>query len=154
MTAIPPAVYGGRYRTSRGLQGVESLSSCSDVTARSRRLLPRNLSGTALRVEFSTVHSAKGREEDYAVVLDLKDDRFGFPSKVGDDPLLELVLPPASGRAYPFAEERRLFYVAMTRARVGTYLVTDSRRPSPFVEELQQSPGTLRHLDMHAGSGG
>ncbi len=110
----------------------------------SRRLLPRNLSGTALGIEFSTVHSAKGREADYAVILDLKDDRFGFPSKVGDDPLLELVLPPVSGRTYPFAEERRLFYVAMTRARIGTYVVTDSRRPSPFVKELQQG---LRRLD-------
>ena len=67
----------------------------------SRRLLPRNLSGTSLRVEFSTVHSAKGREADFAVVLDLKDDRFGFPSQVEDDPLLELVLPPESGPRIP-----------------------------------------------------
>ena len=55
----------------------------------------------SLRVEFSTVHGAKGREADYVIVLDLNEGRWGFPSKVEDDPLLELVLPPVSGGAYP-----------------------------------------------------
>ena len=45
-------------------------------------------------MEFSTVHGAKGREADYVIVLDLNDGRWGFPSKIEDDPLLELVLPP------------------------------------------------------------
>ena len=82
-----------------------------------------------LRVRHSTVHSAKGEEDDYAVVLDLKKDlksRSGFPSAGDEDPLLELVLPPKSeDERYEFAEERRLFYVAMTRARQGTFLVAD-----------------------------
>ena len=51
----------------------------------------------SLRVEFSTVHGAKGREADYVIVLDLNDGRWGFPSKVEDDPLLELVLPLSPG---------------------------------------------------------
>ena len=81
-------------------------------------------------VEFNTVHRAKGTEADYVVVLDLTDDRWGFPSQIHDDPLLELVLPPTHGKAFAFAEERRLFYVALTRARNGTYLITDPNRPS------------------------
>jgi len=97
-----------------------------------------------LRVEFSPVHGAKGREADYVIVLDLNDGRWGFPSKVEDDPLLDLVLPPVSGGAYPFAEERRLFYVAMTRARNGAYLVTDPVRPSRFVTELLRESDELR----------
>ena len=109
----------------------------------SELLAPLGRSGKP-RVDFSTVHGAKGREADYAVVLDLKDGRWGFPSMVEDDPLLELVLPPVSGSAYPFAEERRLFYVAMTRARIGAYLVTDPVQPSPFVEELIMGSDGLR----------
>ena len=96
--------------------------------------------------EFSTVHRAKGREADYVVVLDLKNGRWGFPSRIEDNSLLELVLSPASEGAYPFAEERRLFYVAMTRARVGAYLLTDPVRPSTFVTELLEQSGNLRQL--------
>ena len=91
-----------------------------------------------LRVEFSTVHSAKGREADYTIILDLKSGDWGFPCEIEDDPVLDLVLPPASGHTYAFAEERRLFYVAMTRARIGAYLVTDRNRPSEFVREIQE----------------
>ena len=99
-----------------------------------------------LRVEFSTVHGAKGREADYVIVLDLNDGRWGFPSKVEDDPLLELVMPPVSGGAFPFAEERRLFYVAMTRARNGAYLVADPVQPSTFVTELLKESDELRQI--------
>ena len=96
--------------------------------------------------EFSTVHSAKGREADYVVVLDLKDVRRGFPSQISDDPVLELVQPQSSDRALPFAEERRLFYVALTRARSGSYLITDRRFPSQFVTELLDQSGDLRQV--------
>ena len=98
-----------------------------------------------LCVEFSTVHAAKGREADYVIVLDLRDARRGFPSQLEDDPLLDLVLPPPPEGEYPHAEERRLLYVAMTRARRGAYLVADALRPSAFVEELlRESPGLRR----------
>ena len=117
----------GRYRQRRG-----GLS----IPARKR----------SLRVEFNTVHAAKGGEADYVLVLDLKDGRWGFPSQVEGDPLLELVLPPVLEEAYPFAEERRLFYVAMTRARVGVYLVTDPVHPSAFVTELLRESGGLRQI--------
>ena len=108
--------------------------------------LPTSSRGGSLTVEFSTVHRAKGREADYVIVLYLTAGRWGFPSKVEDDPLLELVLPPVSGRASPFAEERRLFYVAMTRARIGVYLVTDPVRPSTFVTELLNESDELRQI--------
>ena len=88
---------------------------------------------------FSTAHSTKGQEADYVVVLDLRDNRYGFPCRVEDDPLLGIVMPPIHGYPYPFAEERRLFYVALTRAKKGVYLVADLVRPSPFVRELLEN---------------
>ena len=96
--------------------------------------------------EFNTVHRAKGTEADYVVVVDLADDRWGFPSQIDDDPLLELVLPPPHGKAYAFAEERRLFYVALTRARHGAYLITDPKFPSAFVLELLEQDNGLRQV--------
>lgn len=97
-------------------------------------------------LELSTVHQAKGREADYVIVVDLVDARFGFPARIEDDPLLELVLPPVSGRAFPFAEERRLFYVALTRARIGAWLITDPALPSTFVQELIRKNEGLRQV--------
>ena len=106
----------------------------------SRRAL--NTQGPRARgkITYRTVHSAKGQEADYVAILDLRDARRGFPCRVEDDPILKLVLPPSEDGEYEFAEERRLFYVALTRARKGVYLVVDETRPSPFVRELLKSP--------------
>ena len=95
-------------------------------------------------VGFNTVHRAKGTEADYVIVVDLTDDRWGFPSQIDDDPLLELVLPPPQGKAFAYAEERRLFYVALTRARHGIYLITHPKFPSAFVLELLDQDDGLR----------
>ena len=103
----------------------------------SRNQLMRGLRIKApAQLEFSTVHSAKGRESEYVIVLDLEDSRYGFPCMAEDDPLMELVLPPVHGKPFPHAEERRLFYVALTRAIRSAYLITNSRIPSPFVREI------------------
>ena len=66
-----------------------------------------------LDVTFQTVHSSKGLEADHVIIPGLS--RGGFPSTKEDDPLLRLALP--EGDDFPHAEERRLFYVALTRAR-------------------------------------
>lgn len=113
---------------------------------KSRAVMPAGSGTESLGLEFSTVHRAKGREADYVVVLDLRDGYDGFPSKITDDPVLQMVLPPVSGQPYPFSEERRLFYVAVTRSRRGTYLVTDFRYPSGFVDELQKLDGRIEVL--------
>ena len=81
-----------------------------------------------------TAHGSKGLEGDYVVVLGLCAGKYGFPTELADDPLLDLVLPAAE--THPHAEERRLFHVAMTRARRAVFLLADSRRPSRFVKEL------------------
>lgn len=81
-----------------------------------------------------SIHAAKGLEADY-VVMGLRGGSWGFPSQVVDDPVLELVLTQADD--LPFGEERRLFYVAITRARFKTYLACETgMAQSIFFDEL------------------
>ena len=86
-------------------------------------------------VKFSTVHGAKGLEADFVVVVGLEAGRDGFPADKPIDSTREMFLPPSE--AYPFAEERRLFYVALTRARHRVYLLFDPVSHSPFIRELR-----------------
>jgi DNA helicase-4 len=87
-----------------------------------------------LHIDQLTFHGSKGKEADYVIVLGLLRGKLGFPSEKATDPLLNQLLPVAE--PFPFAEERRLFYVAMTRARHRVYLVTDMTVASTFVTEL------------------
>ncbi len=109
---------------------------------RSRDDVPPTRDGRAPSVDFSTAHRAKGREADYGIVLDLSNG--GFPSRRQDDPVLRMVLPAANA-ALPLGEERRLFYVAATRAKRGTYLIVDGQNPSPFVRELFEAGANAGH---------
>ena len=86
------------------------------------------------KVEFLTVHKSKGLEADYVILLQCNRDTYGFPSLVNDDPVLNYVLTQSD--RFPFGEERRLFYVAITRAKVKTFVMYDSKTPSVFVDEF------------------
>lgn len=81
-----------------------------------------------------TVHSVKGNEADYVLLLEMNSGEFGFPSEKVSDKLVESFLPMAED--FPFAEERRLFYVALTRARRQVYLCYSETTKSVFIEEL------------------
>jgi DNA helicase-4 len=83
---------------------------------------------------FRTVHSSKGLEADYIVISRLSAGTYGFPSGIADDPLLDIVM--AAPDDYPHAEERRLLYVALTRARREVLVITEIGRESPFAIEL------------------
>ena len=102
-----------------------------------RDVLPRHLPSN-LHVRFRTMHASKGLEADYIVIPGLTTGTYGFPSTIADDPVLDLAMP--APEAFPRAEERRLFYVALTRARRAVLLITHPRRMSPFVIELLKDP--------------
>lgn len=87
-----------------------------------------------LKLQFMSVHASKGKEADYVIVLGLEKGKHGFPSEKATHPLMELLLPKAE--AFAHAEERRLFYVALTRAKHHVYLVSDANNASDFVREL------------------
>lgn len=101
--------------------------------------------GDRLTIEFRTVHRAKGLEADYVIVLNVVEGMTGFPSQITDDPILQIAMPAPD--PFPMAEERRLFYVALTRARRQTRIFTTLAAPSRFLLELARSQALEIKLD-------
>ena len=89
-------------------------------------------------VRFLTIHKAKGLEADNVILLNFRTAILGFPSLVFDDPVLSLVLTEME--TYPFAEERRLAYVAMTRTKNRVFILADQKRKSIFYEDFEKEP--------------
>ena len=84
-------------------------------------------------IKYITVHKSKGLEADNVILLNLKNDLLGFPNKIEDDPMMSLLLSEDEG--FRFAEERRLFYVALTRTKNKVVLLIPTEA-SLFAEEL------------------
>lgn len=89
------------------------------------------------KVKFMTIHGSKGLEADYVFVLNCNSGLYGFPSLVSDDPVLDYVL--SDQEHYEYAEERRVYYVGITRAKVHTVVMYNENTPSPFVTEMNAS---------------
>jgi DNA helicase-4 len=83
---------------------------------------------------FMTAHSAKGLGFDNVIILNMVEGKFGFPCQLEDDPIMKLVR--FEDTSVPFAEERRLLYVALTRTKNRVYILTPQKRPSRFLIEL------------------
>lgn len=94
---------------------------------------------SGLKITYYTAHGVKGMTCDYAILLDVDSGTLGFPSEIADDPLLNHLLHEGDG--FENAEERRVFYVAITRARYKNFLVYNENKPSKFLLELQASNG-------------
>ena len=87
-----------------------------------------------LNIEFLTVHKSKGLQADYTFIINNKDSEMGFPSKIIDDEFTKSLLDYSDD--YPYAEERRLFYVALTRCKIKCFLVTVKGCESTFIDEI------------------
>ena len=87
-----------------------------------------------IEMEYMTVHRAKGLGYDNVIIINAMDSVYGFPSKIQDDPVLKYVVK--TDHSIDYAEERRLFYVALTRTKNRVYIVAPQQRPSEFVREL------------------
>ncbi len=90
-----------------------------------------------MKLEFKTVHKSKGLEAEFVILLNGDGGIGGFPNGIEDDKLLELVLGKKD--EYPHAEERRLFYVALTRTRKIVYVLANQNNPSIFVKEIDST---------------
>ena len=94
-----------------------------------------------LKIRFLTVHQSKGLEADYVVILNNREAKLGFPAHVKDPPLkTELIKIAEELRLDQVSvnEERRLFYVALTRAKKQVILLTVDGKESSFIKELRR----------------
>ncbi|PTB87914.1 hypothetical protein C9925_01060 [cyanobacterium G8-9] len=90
-----------------------------------------------------TVHKSKGLEADITIIPGVYSGRLGFPSSMQGDPLLDLAL--AKEEKFDYAEERRLFYVAITRAKEEVHILASNSNVSTFTKELENEGYTVQH---------
>lgn len=132
-----------QYAALEDIAGKAGQKASVLLLGRYRYVKPRALAALCakfpkLSIRFMTVHGSKGLEADHVIILRAVSDTMGFPSEIVDDPLLDLVLP--TPEKFEHAEERRLFYVALTRARKSVTILADSEKPSAFVREIIDDP--------------
>lgn len=128
----------GRYNFDRDLlENSEDLECRYDNAAKIMEV--KYFKRPDLKMQFMTAHSSKGLQADYVFIINNKDRGMGFPSKIQDDPIIEVLLQ--GKESFPFAEERRLFYVAMTRAKVKAFLIVVDGNESSFASEMEEKYG-------------
>lgn len=89
-----------------------------------------------LDITFLTIHKSKGLEADDVIIINFLDDTLGFPNKIKEKRIIRLVSKREED--YHYAEERRLFYVAITRTKNTTYLMVPTNNYSIFIKELER----------------
>jgi DNA helicase-4 len=96
-------------------------------------------------IKYWTFHGSKGLEADYCILIGFFQGKTGFPNMNKEEAVVEALLPSLD--SFPHSEERRLLYVAITRAKHKSYLIADPMAPSEFINELL-SP----KYNIHIGS--
>ena len=96
-------------------------------------------------ISFLTVHRSKGLEADNVILLNFENSVLGFPNKIADDPMLEIVLSKAD--EYMYAEERRLLYVALTRTKNRVCVLVNGDRPSEFLTDFPATDN-VQQMDL------
>ena len=132
------------YRNKKDLEVVDRISWLKRKNVKISIFEPLFRSIT---ITCKTIHSSKGLQANEAVILNVNGSEMtGFPNKRTDDPLLDYV--KFNSDTFPFSEERRLFYVALTRTKHRTYILSDSKNPSDFILELRKmnSDNMIRKL--------
>ncbi|WP_019612713.1 UvrD-helicase domain-containing protein [Psychromonas ossibalaenae] len=117
-----------------------------------RVLQQLNIKYSHLDIQTQSFHASKGKEADYAVLIGMNAGAHGFPSEKVTVPLLDILL--AKEQEFMHAEERRLFYVALTRAKHRVYIIADPVDVSPFVNELIDGDYQVEMHEFAAPSSG
>ena len=111
-----------------------SLLLSKDIRLKNNKVIIKNYE--FLDITYMTVHKSKGLESDNVILINLTDKTTGFPSQIKDEKLLRLVTKTKD--KYPYSEERRLFYVALTRTKNYVFILTPQKGSSIFIEELEK----------------
>lgn len=104
----------------------------NDIFLKDNKVIYKN--NSKLNMYYMTVHKSKGLEEDNVIIINLEDKLLGFPNKIVDDRVLRLV--NKTNDKFLYSEERRLFYVALTRTKNRVYLLVPKKNPSIFIKNL------------------
>jgi len=103
-----------------------------------------NKNHTDIKIDYLTVHKSKGLEYDNCILINAMDDKYGFPSKIEDEKIIK-ILKPKLNENVEYPEERRLFYVALTRTKNKLYIVCPKSKMSKFVKEI----GVYKNVVVH-----
>ena len=128
----------GRYK-----RDINVLLNCGFFTKKNQDEIICNSFPNA-KITFLTIHSSKGLGYDNCILINMLNSKFGFPSKIEDEPIIKL-LKPTHKEKILYPEERRLFYVAMTRTKNKLYIVIPNHNSSEFVDEIQKESNVLIH---------
>jgi len=93
-----------------------------------------SLKKAGLSAQFKTIHGAKGLEARVVFIVGLTDGYGGFPDIWLEDRIFQVV--KKANLDLLLEEERRLFYVALTRAKDKLFLITEKGRESSFLKEI------------------
>ena len=86
--------------------------------------------------KYLTIHSSKGLESTYVIIINNMDGIYGFPNKIENHKILDYITN--NDNEIPYAEERRLFFVGITRCKIKTYLLVPLKNPSVFIKEIKK----------------
>ena len=88
-----------------------------------------------VEIEYLTIHAAKGLGYDNVILVNAKNQKLGFPSKIKTNKIIKNLIIEDKGIKY--AEERRLFYVALTRTKNEVIIITPKYNYSKFIKEIK-----------------
>ena len=95
-----------------------------------------------MKIDYLTIHKSKGLEYDNCILINAIDDKYGFPSKIEDEEIIKLLKPKIEENIF-YPEERRLFYVAMTRTKNKLYILVPRSKTSSFIREIESDKNVL-----------
>jgi DNA helicase-4 len=119
----------------RNNNDVNQITNSSKFTLKEGKIIYKD--NPSIQITYLTVHRSKGLEESNIIIINLTNKTNGFPNQITNNEILRYVTCQHS--VYPFDEERRLFYVALTRTKNKVYLLVPTKNESVFVKEIKKN---------------